>query len=952
METYLREIRKLRDNARKKILNLPLFFLLFFGHFLSGRPFLFAENSGILLGHVRDQYKKPLENVRVTLRSQEALYQESAYSDKNGFFELNGIPPGVLAVLFEREGYLSYKAPRVVIEPGRILYVRISLRGAEKSDSPSLQPLWADLTNDSAQTIINENQIEAFPSGNNVWSLIQNQDFSATTNRFDIGGIWASEPALFSSRGSVSWTQTSYLINGMDVTDPYLAGAPLYYPDLYSLDYTRHSNGQHPIPYIAPGGYFDLIPKQGTSQFHGALTAFLTTRAMTTSNITPALETEGLYETNRLNSFQNYNAQVSGPILSSRLLFFASFTGLGLSRDIAQFSPDDNASVYSGLVNLTYLMSRSSLQMFWTGQVVRQFSYGADRLVPYSATLDRKNFFHVLQVTWRTKIRPDHTLEVGAGFRRGNFHSDFQEGATEPHGLEIFTEIPSGAAAAAGQDGRTALVLEGLGQALLGNLSRFHHRLDYGFSLKYSSSSSELAVLDNYHLHFLGERPLEIVRYNTPLQHGEKALNVNFFVQETLTFSNLASLSLGLNFISTRGWTSSGHSGPTQDPPSPIFQSRGGCVTWQNLSPRLVFAFPFTSRKNTWLRVSASRYYFELPLWYLAYGNPYALAGLVYHWTDANHDLRFQEGEAGRLLRREGPHYARIDPNIKRPYTDELSAVLSRVFPKNFYLSLAGFYRKTENLVETINVGVPLSSYDPVEIFDLGDDYIPGTGDELYLTVYNQWKDTLGQDFFLLTNPEAGARVSYYRGLDLTLAKKFSPSLVLFFSATATEATGTTSPGNTEWENDDGVVGTLYDNPNASIFARGRLRFDRAYTARLGAGVAVPLGFRLSTLITYYDGQPFARKIIVTGMNQGPFYVQASARGKTRYEFNMTVDVRLEKVFDLGKARGKIFLDGYNIFNSASAAKESEWTGPEFPLRNATEIESPRVFRLGFSYEF
>ena len=32
---------------------------------------------------------------------------------------------------------------------------------------------------------------------------------------------------------------------------------------------------------------------------------------------------------------------------------------------------------------------------------------------------------------------------------------------------------------------------------------------------------------------------------------------------------------------------------------------------------------------------------------------------------------------------------------------------------------------------------------------------------------------------------------------------------------------GTTSPGNTEWENDDGVVGTLYDNPNTLINAQG-----------------------------------------------------------------------------------------------------------------------------------
>jgi hypothetical protein len=64
------------------------------------------------------------------------------------------------------------------------------------------------------------------------------------------------------------------------------------------------------------------------------------------------------------------------------------------------------------------------------------------------------------------------------------------------------------------------------------------------------------------------------------------------------------------------------------------------------------------------------------------------------------------------------------------------------------------------------------------------------------------------------------------------------------------------------------------------------------------------------------------------------------------------VDLRLEKTIALGSARGRVFLDAYNIFNWALATQENEWTGPEFPLRYATEIQSPRVIRLGVRYEF
>jgi hypothetical protein len=102
----------------------------------------------------------------------------------------------------------------------------------------------------------------------------------------------------------------------------------------------------------------------------------------------------------------------------------------------------------------------------------------------------------------------------------------------------------------------------------------------------------------------------------------------------------------------------------------------------------------------------------------------------------------------------------------------------------------------------------------------------------------------------------------------------------------------------------------------------------------------------------YYDGQPFARKIVVTGFRQGPFYVMAHPRGVARYEFNMTHDLRLQRSFRIGRAALRVILDGFNIFNQPLATEENEWTGPDFPLRFATEIQSPRIFRLGLSYEF
>jgi hypothetical protein len=230
---------------------------------------------------------------------------------------------------------------------------------------------------------------------------------------------------------------------------------------------------------------------------------------------------------------------------------------------------------------------------------------------------------------------------------------------------------------------------------------------------------------------------------------------------------------------------------------------------------------------------------------------------------------------------------------------------------------------------------------------------IPGSYDDLTFTVFNQRADTLGQDWLLLTNPGSPVQlVSRYRGLDLTVVKPFGERGGFFLAATATEAVGTTGPGNTEWENDDGLPGALYDDPNTLINAKGRLRFDRAYVVRTGLALDGPYGTRLAVLGKYYDGQPFARWIVVEAFNQGPFAIMAHPRGVARYEFNMTWDVRVEKDFVWGASRLRLILDGFNVFNQHLATAENPWTGPDWPLRFATEIQSPRVFRLGLAYEF
>ncbi len=899
------------------------------------------SDCGAVWGYVFDENNLPKEGVMVYVSGCDDVLVQPFTSEDTGYFCILGIPSGRHTVVFEAPGYKKCIEKNIWIKPSQVVYCEVFLFPDNHNAESTSHPVLLDYTQNVYQTFLSGSQISDLPSAHNVWSLVENQDLSATVSRIDVGGLWSTIPAYFSGRGGSTWTQTSYSLNGMDVTDPFSKGMPLFYPDFFALHATQSINASAPPYALSPGGHFNLIAKQAESRFHGGISLFFIDKILQSSNISPELEEEGIFESHKFNLLIDGNFHISGPIIPEKLSFVTSFTSTHISRDIADYEGNDKSSVMSGLLGLKYNFEHSSIDFLWTGQIVSHPTYGAHRRVPEITTSDRRDHYNIFQTIWRKNIQNRHFLKAGLSIAQGHINSDFQPESGPQYGEEIFRKILSGTAASAVKSTRNLWTLQIQGNSFLSTHRKIQHRFQYGLQLQYASASSSEKIKDDLHLHFFGESPLEVVKFNTPIDHKETGLHFNVYFQDSITLADFLSAYFGLHLSGSRGWI----------PKNSESRETNG-INWWNISPRLGLMVPLTSSKKSAIQLSAGRYYFTLPLEYLTYGNPGSLGGMVYDWNDRNQDGWYQEGESGELLRRIGPRFAEIDPDLKRPYTNELTISLETVFGSSWHFSFGLFTRETKNLIAAVNTGVPFSAYRPVTIEDSGDDRIPGNHDDLTFTVYDQQKTTLGQDFFLLTSTEDKDRITNYYGADITLVKYFGEKLTFFFSLTATNANGTANPGNTHQENDEGVVGDLYSDPNTLINARGRVAFDRAYTGRIGVSYLAPFDIRLGCIIKYYDGQPFARKLIVPDLTQGPFYIQANPRGLSRYEYNRTVDIRLEKIFHLQKGKLRVILDGFNILNRALATEENEWTSPEYPLRYATEIQSPRVFRLGLAYEF
>ena len=905
-----------------------------------------ADDTGLIVGRVRTADGAPGRGLRVALVAAERPCRTSALADDAGRFLLTGVPAGRYEISVEGEGPEPRSARAALELPAAQLYrLELVVSGRGGPGGLAVEGLTPERPASPPRTVSGREQLDRIPSGNDLWTVIENQDFSATMNRIDVGGMWAARPGLFSARGGGSWTQTAYALNGVDVTDPFQPGLPLVHPDLFALESIQLVNSDPPVGSSSPGGRINLDVREGGSVLRGGLSLFGVNAALGSDNITPALRQEGLDSSHRLRSALEGNLRFGGPVVKDRLFLFSSWTSFNLEREIAEFEGADRSFLSSGLVHLTYLAPAGRLRLLWTGQSVSEPTYGAGRKVPVEATQDQDRAYDAVTAVWDGRLGKSHSFRAGALFNRGRVSSRLQPDAEGIHGVEILKNIPSGAAAASSDSVRKSFALFGQGTSVLDEAPGRLHILDYGFEVRSTRSDTSGEVPGGRHLRYYEGCGLEVADFDRPgYSHGERGLTLTASARDRLDLGRRLTLAAGLNLSACYGRAASG---------SEAAADEANRIRWLNLSPRLGITVPLNATGSTAVEVAAGRFYYTMPLSWLVYGQPGAQGALVYAWNDRNGDGEFKEAERGRLLRREGPAYAGIDSGLKRPSTDEYAVSVRGGLGRGWRIALAGFYRETRNIVETVNAGVPFSAYDPVALYDPGDDLQPGTHDDLSFTVFDQRADTLGLDWRLLTNPVSPLRpVSRYRGLDLTVVRPFGRRGGFFFAATATEAVGTTSPGYTEWENDDGLAGALYDDPNSLINAKGRLRFDRAYVVRTALALDGPAGTRLAVLGKYYDGQPFARWIVVEGLNQGPFAIMAHPRGVARYEFNMTWDVRIEKTVAAGAGRLRLMLDGFNVFNQHLATEENPWTGPDWPLRFATEIESPRILRLGLAYEF
>jgi hypothetical protein len=156
------------------------------------------------------------------------------------------------------------------------------------------------------------------PSSRDVSGFTETLDAVAIVDRMDNGGLHPAEAARVGAHGS-SWTQTSFRLDGVDITDPLRTGRPLFDVPLDALEAIDVGNGvAAPADEAGPGAGFALVPRRVGESWRGAVRLHATPTGLQSERSTgpPTLA--------RYGHWRELSGFASGPVSGSLRLLAAA----------------------------------------------------------------------------------------------------------------------------------------------------------------------------------------------------------------------------------------------------------------------------------------------------------------------------------------------------------------------------------------------------------------------------------------------------------------------------------------------------------------------------------------------------------------------------------------------------------------------------------------------------
>jgi len=532
------------------------------------------------------------------------------------------------------------------------------------------------------------------------------------------------------------------------------------------------------------------------------------------------------------------------------------------------------------------------------------------------------------------------------------------------------------------------------------NTGSINHELKFGFGYRKADVRS-ISVWpgDQYTVDF-GDGTGGVYLFR-PTDFTYSVKSNDAYVGDTIMVGNLtlqAGLRYDLQKGSVQGGSTKGNSVLGAAYPPISWNSVSG-LKWDSISPRLGLTYTLGADKKTLLRAAYSRYVDQLGGTTVYHVSPGGYQYLYYYFNDKNKNLIADPGELTDFQFAVG-----VDPNkltvanqmyrwdkkMNPPHTDELILGFEREIVSDLSVGVNGTYRKLDDFIwnagektqgsgnfyspsdyvqKTVIAALNCTGITAAPCTKVG--FLPGGETSHTFTYYQLKAGTPAPIYYVITN-----RPDYhqtYEGVEFTATKRMSNRWMLrgnvtlqdwkqhvgsgaIIDPTRNRGSAAGAGANPGW-----VTGCItcdgsevLQGSGSGSGSKGGVYINSKWAYNLTGVYQIPvvetsLGFNL----TGRQGYPIPYDFRVNVPGEGFKYILAEDdTDKYRHENLTELDLRLAKDIRISRAGITVSVDAFNILNKNTILQRDVRRLNQSVANHITEIQSPRVFRLGARVTF
>ncbi len=875
-------------------------------------------------------------------------------TDATGAYRFLSLSPGSYMVKSELAGFQTTARANVPVNVGSTSSVDLSMGVKAMSDeiTVSAEAPVIDTTTANVSTVLSQELLQQTPGGRDIWSVVEYKVPGLITNRPDVGGGSGGLQASFSARGTPN-TQNVQFLNGINVGDPSAIGFTGFYYDYDAFEQIQVSTGANDISVPSSGVFLNMVTKTGGNKWSGKASGFWQGDATQGQNVDAELQSYGFRpDAGAVKKVSDFAVALGGPLVKDKLRLYASVRDWRVHVNVPGFPEIENTDMISGLANLTWQINeKNRLTLYGSRQYYNKPNRGAAATNEPLSAFNEDDRFTLAQALWNSVLSQNAFIDGRVSFLDIVFPL-FQKG-TEQSLLDQTTGFLSRAAQQEQVFGRRRMEASLNLQYFVPEAIGGRHEFRVGADYTHMPTTTAVHRIDDLNLFYRSAtgQATSVQFFNSPVDSASNVDVFTLFAQDSYQRDRLT-ITGGLRFETVEGYLPEQSSPPSSWFPTATrtFADIRNSPKWTTLSPRVSVAFDARGDGRTAIRLAAGRYHYTLGTGTANSVNPNFNASETYAWNDLNRDLKYQAGERGALQARAGGLVTSMDPDMRRPYTDELIFSIEHELVQGLKVSADVSWRRERDLFGNQEVGIPADAFQPVIRPENGPDGVAGTSDDKTITVYNQSASTIGQNRFLVTN--SPLLDQDHKGFQMSVTKRFSSNWQMLVSY---------AYGQTRAKAD------AFANPNQLINTEGPVFFDRPHTFKLSGTYILPGAIEFGLNFRTQSGVQLTRTATFA-LNQGTVTVNVDPRGSSKLDMLTTLDARLARTFKLGGARElEVIVDGYNLMNANTVwdARTLSTVSNFRPAGNpaATPVAKPtylsplsllgpRIFRVGAAFRF